>query len=120
MWPGYHWSDILTLYATFRPCAPPDGDGGAYGAGDYARRESGTIDSVERKGRIAHLDSSFAADGRLGGEDILVVDLDHDRDPELGYTSVPAVVVWGQHLLVGGFVRNAAGVIRQTGRVVAR
>lgn len=97
----------------------PDGDGGTYVAGDYSRRESGAIDPVERKGWIAHLDSSFSADGRFGGEDILVVDLNRDQDPELSYTSVPAVVVWGQHLLVGGSVRNAAGVIRQTGRVVA-
>lgn len=97
----------------------PDGSGGAYVVGDYSRRESGSIDDVERKGWIVHLDQTFSADGRFGGEDILVVDLNRDQDPELVYSNVPAVVVWGQHLLVGGTVRNGEGVLRQTGRVVA-
>ncbi len=97
----------------------PDGDGGAYVAGDYSRRESGSIDEIERKGWIVHLDQTFSADGRFGGDDILVVDLNRDQDPALVFSTVPAVAVWGEHLLVGGSVRNASGVIRQAGRVVA-
>jgi hypothetical protein len=66
-----------------------------------------------------HLDQTFSADGRFGGDDILVVDLNRDQDPALVFSTVPAVAVWGEHLLVGGSVRNASGVIRQAGRVVA-